>query len=215
MQKNIDYLSEDMPLSGQKFCLISFVSPSGNQKCDVNGVKVRGSFDTLEEANKVADRLRNTDPDFDIYVASVGKWLPWYPDPKTMPDINYQESQLNQLVKGHKENQIMSKQHFEERKRDLMEKAMSEGTKSGQKELAEKPMHPIAVKESLETTNKLLEEMKEELKKLSAQKTQLEDLMGPFTDEDLALDNNRVLEGVSEINRSLFESENISPGSSK
>lgn len=206
---NIDYLNEDMQVSGQNYCLISFVSPSGNQKCDVNGVKVRGSFDTIEEANKRADMLRNTDPDFDIYVASVGKWLPWYPDPKSMPAVEYQEEQLNTLVKGHKESQIKSKQHFEERKRDMMEKAMEEGSKEGQAKLAEQPIHPMAVKQNLEQTTGMIEEIKRQLDELEEQKKDWENLMSSFSEEDFEKANEELMSGVSEVNKALFESENI------
>jgi len=203
----IDYLSEDIPISGQKFCLLSFVSPTGNQKSDINGLKVRGSFDTLEEANKKANELRSIDPDFDVYIASVGKWLPWYPDPKTIPDIQYQEEQLNQIVKGHKENQIKSKQHFEERKRDLMEQALEEGSKEGQAKLAEKPLHPLVVKQRLSETSETIIEIKEKLKELENQKTEFEKLMNTFTEDDFKPEENFE---VSDINKSLFESQNIS-----
>ena len=205
----IDYLNEDIPISGQNYCLISFVSPNGNQKCDVNGVKVRGSFDTIEEANKRADMLRNMDSDFDIYVASVGKWLPWYPDPKNMPAVEYQEEQLNILVKGHKESQIRSKQHFEERKRDMMEKAMEEGSKEGQAKLAEQVIHPMAVKQKLEQTTGMIEETRRQLDELEEQKKDWENLMSTFTEEDFEKANEELMSGVSEVNKALFESENI------
>lgn len=202
----IDYLSEDLPIPGQKFCLISFVSPTGNQKCDVNGVKIRGSFDTLEEANKRASELRTIDPDFDIYVASVGKWLPWYPNPEKMPEVEYQEKELNTLVKGHKESQIKSKQHFEERKRMLMEQAIQEGTKEGQQALAEKPLHPVVVKQKLEETQNTIKELKKNIEELEEQEKDFSNIMSTFSEEDF-----KPVESsdVSEINKALFESENI------
>jgi hypothetical protein len=207
----IDYLNEDLQISGQNYCLISFVSPEGSQKCDVNGIKVRGVFDTVDEANRKADELRTVDPDFDIYVASVGKWLPWFPDPKKVPSVEYQEPQLNELVKGHRENQIKSKRHFEERKRDLMEQAMEDGSKEGQQLLADKPMHPVAVKQKLEEAVEMITELSKQLDELNEQKKDFENVLSTFTDLDFQEANDEILNNssVSEVNKALFESENI------
>ena len=207
----IDYLTEDTAISGQNYCLISFVSPQGNQKCDVNGVKIRGSFDTLDEANARASQLREIDPDFDIYVAAVGRWLPWYPDASKVPEIQYQEEQLNNLVKGHKENEIKSKQHFEQRKRDLMERAMEEGSKEGQEALSKAMMHPLAVKTRMEETAEAIKTVSEQLETLKEQHSKFQKEFSKFTEEDIkAMNDTLDNETVSTVNKNIFESENIS-----
>jgi flagellar biosynthesis/type III secretory pathway protein FliH len=194
-----DYLTEDMAVAGQKFCCLSFVSPTANQKSDVLGVKIRGSFETIEEAQRHAERLRNSNDSFDVYVASVGKWLPWYPDPSKMPDVNYQESQLNTIVKGHMEEQIKSKQHFEERKRDMMEKAMVEGSKDGQAKLADQPLHPVDLMSRLTATNAMVEEARKQLETLETSKSELESMVHNLTPDE-----------ISEAEHSaLFSSDNI------
>lgn len=65
MSKEIDYLTEDPVLPEQKFMCISFLKPSSveekyrNKDLTVCGVKVRGCYDTYEEAKVRADFYRN------------------------------------------------------------------------------------------------------------------------------------------------------------
>lgn len=42
-------------------------------------------------------------------------------DPNAIEDQEYSESFLNDLMKGYKESQLAAKQHFAERKREVME----------------------------------------------------------------------------------------------
>ena len=48
--KEIDYLFEDPPVSGQTYGLVSIVGPNLQQKCNVYGIKIRGVTDSLEKA---------------------------------------------------------------------------------------------------------------------------------------------------------------------
>jgi hypothetical protein len=58
------------------------------------------------------------DPDHNIYVGQVGKWLPWDPSPAAIPDQEYAEEQLNTLMKKYKENEEAREQfHKEQRDR--------------------------------------------------------------------------------------------------
>lgn len=73
------------------------------QTC-IRGIKVRGSYDSLEEAQARAERLRKMDPNFHVYVGAVGCWCPWSPDPNEIQNAEYSETQLNTLMKKYKEN---------------------------------------------------------------------------------------------------------------
>ena len=44
------------------------------------GLKIRGVFQTQEEAEMKCKKLREIDPNHDIYVGPVGMWIPWDPD---------------------------------------------------------------------------------------------------------------------------------------
>jgi len=71
----------------------------------VQGLKVRGVYDTYKEAVGRAKSLQSLDPSFNVYVGQVGFWLPWDPEPSEMEDQEYADDQLNQLMKKYKSNE--------------------------------------------------------------------------------------------------------------
>jgi hypothetical protein len=71
----------------------------------VRGVKVRGSYNSKEEAVARSKKLQRMDPLHNIYVADVGKWLPWDPEPSEISEQEYAEDKLNTLMKKYKENE--------------------------------------------------------------------------------------------------------------
>lgn len=88
------------------------------QTC-IRGVKIRGVFDTLKEANIRAQVLKRLDDKFHIYIGEVGAWLPWAPNPNDISEQEFAEDTLNTLMKKYKENQDKKDKFFEERKREL------------------------------------------------------------------------------------------------
>ena len=122
-----DYLDEDpITVLGQTYALISFVSPDAKsaQKSTQYGLKIRGCFNTKEEAAAHVKKLQRLDPSFDIYLVDMYKWLAIPPDPEQIENQEYQEDFLNNLIKGYKESQLLARQHFEERKRAVMEEGL-------------------------------------------------------------------------------------------
>jgi hypothetical protein len=71
----------------------------------VRGLKVRGSYSTKDEASARAKKLQKSDPIHNIYVADVGKWLPWDPTPSEIKEQEYANDELNKLMKSYNENQ--------------------------------------------------------------------------------------------------------------
>ena len=96
-----------------------------NQEVDfqtnVRGLKVRGSYDTLREAQVRSEVLKRKDNKHNIYIAQVGCWCPWDPSPNDIQDQHYGEDQLNTLMKKYRENQSYKDMVFDERKNELME----------------------------------------------------------------------------------------------
>jgi DNA repair exonuclease SbcCD ATPase subunit len=121
--KYIDHLNEDPVIPGQLWVCISFLSPEGIKNCNVRGLKIRGVYATREQADRRAEELRNSDPDFHVFVGEVGKWLPWDPDPNDAEEQQYLEKELNDLMKGHKDNLAKAKRLEEQRKSDMLTKA--------------------------------------------------------------------------------------------
>jgi hypothetical protein len=117
----IDHLEEDLlQIPSQRFALISIVSPQSNQQYKSCALKIRGVFATEDEGRRHADKLSKMDSTFDVFLVDMYKWLPIPPDMDNIDDQVYQEHMLNDIIQGHKEQQMLVKQHFEERKIESM-----------------------------------------------------------------------------------------------
>tara|TARA_B100000959_G_C14856283_1_gene572297 strand:- start:326 stop:1069 length:744 start_codon:yes stop_codon:yes gene_type:complete len=96
----------------------------------MRGLKVRGCYETLREAQVRAKVLQKTDQNFHVFVGQVGYWLPWDPEADHIEDQEYQEEQLNELVKGYKEQAQKRDEFYEERRKELSSAAKEEGQKA-------------------------------------------------------------------------------------
>lgn len=83
----------------------------------MRGIKVRGVFSTEAEASIRAKRLQKSDPSFNIYLGSVGKWMAWEPDPNKVGASEYANDELNSLMKKYRENEEARDQFYNEQKR--------------------------------------------------------------------------------------------------
>ena len=91
-------------------------------RTSVRGLKVRGIYDTLQEAEMRAKRLQKSDPNFNVFVGQVGFWLPWDPEPKEIGEEQFLNDELNQLMTEYKANADKRDEVFNTRKRDLIQK---------------------------------------------------------------------------------------------
>ena len=80
----------------------------------MRGLKVRGVFGNQEEAVARSKKLQRNDPIHNIFVGELGKWLPWDPEPKDIAEQEYAEDQLNQLMKGYKNNEEAREKFYSE-----------------------------------------------------------------------------------------------------
>lgn len=124
--KYIDHLTEDEPIKNQLWVCMSFLSPEGIKNCSLRALKIRGVYATRPEADARAKELQDIDPYFHVFVGEVGKWLPWDPDPNSVQDQEYQNKELNDLMKGYKDNLEKAKKMQQERKQDMIRKAAQE-----------------------------------------------------------------------------------------
>lgn len=195
----VDYLCEDEEISSQRYVCLSFASITPTMKEEIitnisgqtnqpvetvktivekwceqehpkRAVKVRGSAGTVEDILNRAKRVRELDDNFHIFTCEVGKWLCFDPDPELIEDENYMEQQLNELVKGYKQNQHKSKTFFEQRRRELMEKAIAEGTPEGQqlKMLEAEPVQ--AIEQRIEQADEYIKELEDKINQLKKTK---------------------------------------------
>jgi hypothetical protein len=162
---------------GQLYACLSVVGPECPQKNDKFGIKIRGAFNSREEAASHAKRLQKEDATFDIYVVDMYKWLLIPPDPTAIEDVHYTNEKLEALMSGYKENQQMAAKMFEERKRDMMDTGENTFIKPGDENSKyytkpdEKPIsHPAEVLERLkkEKPDVIMEELVKEADEIVA-----------------------------------------------
>ena len=88
----------------------------------VRGIKVRGVFDTQLEANNHCNKLRAFDEEkHNIFVAQVGCWCPWNPNPDSMETQEYVETELNTLMAEYNKNRENKNKEYTNRKNQLQD----------------------------------------------------------------------------------------------
>lgn len=163
--QTIDYLFEDPNISGQNFALVSIVGPEWKQKCDVWGLKVRGVADTMDAAKRQVQKLMRIDNNYDIYIVEVGKFFPLCVDPLKLDNVEYQNEQLNALMKSYLENRTRAEEEWQARKNELVAAAVKEG------QAKEEPKeHPVSVLTRIEGLNKQIADAQDALAKMMADK---------------------------------------------
>ena len=95
----------------------------------IRGVKIRGVYDTMREAEVRAKLLQKRDRNFNVFVGQVGYWLPWNPQHDKIENQEYAESELNNLVKEYRANNEKKEQHFNENIEYVKEQAKLESEK--------------------------------------------------------------------------------------
>ena len=99
----------------------------------VRGIKVRGVFDTVDEAKNRAEFLKKMGDKFDIFIGQVGLWCPWSPNPEEIRDVKYMNEQLNQLVGKYRENLDLKDEFFAQRKEESIKAAKAEADRIREK----------------------------------------------------------------------------------
>lgn len=92
----------------------------------IRGVKVRGTYNTKQEADIRARVLQKLDRGHHVFVAPVGYWLPWDPSADAIEDQVYQEEQLNELMQNYKLNEMKRDTFYEEQKDEKRKAALAE-----------------------------------------------------------------------------------------
>lgn len=110
---------------------------SFNQKhsfqTSTRGMKVRGIYPTIEEAELRCKLLRELDPNHDVFVGPVGLWMPWDPEAYKTGRVEYMEEELNQLMHQKNTNEDFAKSSFEQRVKESKEKAIKDNIDNAEK----------------------------------------------------------------------------------
>ena len=100
-----------------------------NFQTTARGIKVRGNFPTQQEAELRCKMLRELDPNHDVYVGSVGMWMPFHPEAYKTGRVEYLEDELNQLMHEKKKNEEKAKEEFDARVKESKIKAIEDNKK--------------------------------------------------------------------------------------
>lgn len=100
-----------------------------NFQTSVRGLKVRCYGSTQEETELKCKQTRERDPNHDIFLAPVGVWVPFEPEPHKTGRVEYMEEELNQLHAEKIKNELKAKELFDTRIRDAKRKAIEENIK--------------------------------------------------------------------------------------
>ena len=119
-------------------------------RTNVRGVKLRRVFGSVEEAQVMAKVFQRKYPKDNIYIGKVGCWLPWDPSEHLMPEVEYAEKELNELMRKYKENESNKEIFFAEQRQESIKKQKAENEARRQQasnagarlEDAAKPVHP-------------------------------------------------------------------------
>jgi hypothetical protein len=104
-------------------------------RSNVRGVKVRRAFATVEEAQVMAKVFQRKYPKDNIYIGKVGCWLPWDPSEHLMPEVEYAEKELNEMMRRYKENEANREIFFAEQRQEAI-KAQKEENERRRKAVA-------------------------------------------------------------------------------
>ena len=95
-------------------------------RTNMRGVKVRRAFASVEEAQMFAKVLQRRYPKDNLYIGKVGAWLPWDPSEHLMPEVEYAEKELNELMRKYKENESNKEMFFAEEREESIKKQKEE-----------------------------------------------------------------------------------------
>jgi hypothetical protein len=104
-----------------------------NFQTSTRGIKIRGVYPSMEEAEIRCKLLREIDSNHDVFVGPVGLWMPWDPEAYKTGRVEYMEEELNQLMHEKQKNETNAKQNFEQRVKETKQKAIEENIKKAEK----------------------------------------------------------------------------------
>ena len=134
------------------------------------GLKIRGTYDSYAEAKQRSQQISRLDKKHNVYIGQVGYWLPWDPNPHEVREQEYQNKELNNLMKKYQENLLNKEEFFHARNQEKMEAALKTNknakrvSKEDEKEL-EKVRTTVSEKD--EILNKALQEQRRQKNSVS------------------------------------------------
>ncbi len=105
-------------------------------RTSTRGVKIRGVFNTMKEAQIRSKVLQRVDDSHHVFVGQVGYWLPWDPCADLIEGQEYKDKELNELMKKYQENRTHKDLQYAEEVQEKKKQVMAENLRK--KELLKK-----------------------------------------------------------------------------
>ena len=160
-----------------------FLRTHNFQTC-VRGLKVRGVYPSLEEAELRCKMLHEVDPNHDIHVGPVGMWMPWEPDAYKTGRVEYMEDELNKLMQEKTKNQDFAKLAFDKRVKETKKEAIRDNVEKAE-------LHNTTLTQDVDEDGNLIS------------------IGGNITTQEVALGGSKEEVSVGDIRAELFEGDNI------
>ena len=136
-QKELSYsnLQDDYKnfLDANEEILLKSFNKENNFQTNVRGIKIRGSFASVPEAELRCKMLREVDPYHNIGICPIGVWVPMDPEAYKTGRVEYLEEELNNLMHEKVKNETVAKQHFEKRIIDAKKNAINKNIEIAKK----------------------------------------------------------------------------------
>ena len=113
--------------------LLKSFNKENNFQTNVRGIKIRGSFGSIEEAELRCKMLREVDPHHNIGICPIGVWVPMDPEAYKTGRVEYLEEELNNLMHEKVKNEQVAKEHFEKRVIDAKKEAINKNIEMAKK----------------------------------------------------------------------------------
>lgn len=162
-KNRVTVLKDNPPLAGKKYFLMSVISPESRQTHQVHGLKLHDMCETEEEGRMLAKYYHDLDPDFDVLLGVVGKWCPFLFDTLDVPDVEYANKELTNLIKSHRMQRNTMDQSWKQEHEKNIEEIRKANTKEGQFELANRKEPAVSVWFKIKQIEQVIKRRKEEL----------------------------------------------------
>ena len=163
---------EELPMvpRDQNYVCISFLVRKEGDSLGTSGIRIGGVFNTYEQACAQAKKIQEHDNLHHVYVGETRKWLPFNPDPNSevVKNTEYADEQLNNLMKGHKENMEKARIYHELRKTEKIMDNLNENLeeRSRTREELTKKLSKVKNMNEAQTLTKSLESLEEQIKRM-------------------------------------------------
>jgi Family of unknown function (DUF5832) len=156
-----DLLTEDPVIHSQQYAIISYILPDKTRnELDAPLLKFRGAYRSIDECKKKAEKLDQEDTrngiKIPINMIATGMWGRLETDEELQKnkevDIEYKNQQMNEMMKGYRQQQEKADIDFEERREYRRRQLAFDGTKEGQKYLSELKEHNLSIVDKISKT---------------------------------------------------------------